>query len=214
MFTSPVPRRHKGRIAIVTDVVRNAVDGSVPLDERHGCGRRRRVVLAPQRLALKLAMMRKRITRVTVAIGKVHRGERAISRKPSRREGRLTPPVPVVDARFAQIFLRGGTGCMRPPGLPCALVVDRGRIDKAKLGRNAPRECTGVSRSLLRIMDLSAMLIVVPSPTRGEGTSMRSSVLLAAQLAASSRTSVSSRIAASASIGSPKAKPWANSQPN
>jgi len=26
MFTPPVPRRHKGRIAIVTNVARNAVD--------------------------------------------------------------------------------------------------------------------------------------------------------------------------------------------
>jgi hypothetical protein len=34
------------------------------------------------------------------------------------------------------------------------------------------------------------------------------------QLAASSRSSVKSRIAASASIGSPKAKPWAYSQPS
>jgi toxin FitB len=34
------------------------------------------------------------------------------------------------------------------------------------------------------------------------------------QLAASSRSSVSSRIAASASIGSPNAKPWAYSQPS
>ena len=32
----------------------------------------------------------------TVAIGKVHRGERALSRKPLRREGRSVPPVPVV----------------------------------------------------------------------------------------------------------------------
>ena len=34
------------------------------------------------------------------------------------------------------------------------------------------------------------------------------------QLAASSRSSVSSRIAASASMGSPNAKPWAYSHPN
>jgi len=38
------------------------------------CGRRNRVVLAPQRLGAKLAMML-RITPMTVAIGKVHRGD-------------------------------------------------------------------------------------------------------------------------------------------
>src|SRR5579871_5200426 len=48
-----------------------------------------------------------RIPLMTVAIGKVHRGERAISRKPLRRGGRLLPPVPVVFALFAQLFARG-----------------------------------------------------------------------------------------------------------
>jgi len=46
----------------------------------------------------------------TVAIKLVHRGEREISRKPLRREGRLSLPVPVVNA-LAQIFL-----CARAPG--------------------------------------------------------------------------------------------------
>jgi hypothetical protein len=38
----------------------DAVDADVPVDERRGCGRRNRVVLAPQRLAL-MPTMRKRI---------------------------------------------------------------------------------------------------------------------------------------------------------
>jgi len=38
---------NEGRIAIVTNVGWNAVDASVSSDVRHGCGRRRRVVLAP-----------------------------------------------------------------------------------------------------------------------------------------------------------------------
>src|SRR5215469_17056352 len=42
-------------------------------------------------------------TRAPVANGMVHRGERGVSRKPLRREGRLSPPVPVVFA-LAQIF--------------------------------------------------------------------------------------------------------------
>ena len=56
----------------------------------------------------------------------VHRGEPEVSRKPLRGEGRLSPPVPVVNARSAQLFLRGGPGCMRPPGLPCALCYSEG----------------------------------------------------------------------------------------
>ena len=43
---SPPFRTDKGRIAIVTDVARNAVDGLVPWDERRRRGRRSRVVLA------------------------------------------------------------------------------------------------------------------------------------------------------------------------
>jgi len=70
------------------------MDADVPVDERHGGGRQRRVVLAPQRSGAKLPTMRKRVAAITVANDKVHRGERAISRKPSRREGRLSPPVP------------------------------------------------------------------------------------------------------------------------
>jgi len=61
-------------VRVVTNVERNAVDADVPVDERVRCGRRSRVVLAPQRLGANLAMML-RITPGTVAIGKVHRGD-------------------------------------------------------------------------------------------------------------------------------------------
>ena len=87
-------------------------------DEQHGGGRQKRVVLAPQRLALKLPTMRECIAVVTVAIGKVHRGERAISRKPLRREGRLSPPGSVVFALFAQIFCAGAPGACGQPAFP------------------------------------------------------------------------------------------------
>jgi hypothetical protein len=43
-----------------------------------------------------------------------------ISRKPLRREGRLSPPVPVVFA-LAQFFFAREPRVQRPPGLPCAL---------------------------------------------------------------------------------------------
>ena len=93
-------------VRVVTNAGRNAVDVKVPLDVRRVRGRQRCVVLAPQRLGANLAMML-RTTPGTVAIGRVHRGERAISRKPLRREGRLSPPVPVGFAPF-RATLRGG----------------------------------------------------------------------------------------------------------
>jgi len=61
-------------VRVVTNVGWIAVDADVPVDERHGGGRRNRVVLAPQRLGA-IPTMRKRIVGVTVAIGKVHRGD-------------------------------------------------------------------------------------------------------------------------------------------
>src|SRR5215469_15542401 len=56
----------------------------------------------------------------------VHRGEHGVSRKPLRREGRLSPPVPVVHA-LAQISFARGPRVQRPPGLPCALFIERVR---------------------------------------------------------------------------------------
>src|SRR5579871_4873179 len=48
--------------------------------------------------------------RATVAIGKVHRGERAISRKPSRREGRCDHRLYLWFLRLRSFF------CARAPG--------------------------------------------------------------------------------------------------
>ena len=52
-------------------------------------------------------------------------GRTRISRKPPRREGRLSPPVPVVIA-LAQIFLRGGPGCSGHPVFPAPSVFQGG----------------------------------------------------------------------------------------
>jgi hypothetical protein len=69
-----------------------------------------------------------------------HRGEREISRKPLRREGRAAPASPVVPAPC--IFFARGPWVWRTPGLPCALLFIEGH---AKLGHNASREYGGVS---------------------------------------------------------------------
>jgi hypothetical protein len=54
IFRRLVP--HKGRIAIVTDAGRDAVDADGTLDEGAGRGRRSRVVLTPQWLASSFAV--------------------------------------------------------------------------------------------------------------------------------------------------------------
>jgi len=71
---APVPLRTQGAYASSQTWSGIAVDVRVLSDVQHASGRRNRVVLAPQRLALKLAMML-RIAPVTVANGKVHRGD-------------------------------------------------------------------------------------------------------------------------------------------
>jgi hypothetical protein len=53
----PAFRSGKRGVRVVTNVERNAVDAEALIDERRFCGRRNRVVLAPQRMALKLATM-------------------------------------------------------------------------------------------------------------------------------------------------------------
>src|SRR5579871_4475962 len=85
-----------------------AVDADVPVDERRGCGRRNRVVLAPQRLTL-MPTMRKRIA----ADGGNRQGSprrSRISRKPSRREGRCDHRLYLWTRACAVFF------CARAPG--------------------------------------------------------------------------------------------------
>ena len=61
-----------------------------------------------------------------------------ISRKPSRGEGRLSPPVPVVNAPRANSFLRGDPGCSGHPAFPAPFVFGgpKGRC-KARAKRAA-----------------------------------------------------------------------------
>jgi hypothetical protein len=94
--------RHKGRIAIVTNVVRNAVDGDGPSDARRNPRTAKSCGPGAPTLAPSLAFAPKAHAgrRWQTSIGSPRRAR--ISRKPLRREGRLIPPVPVVFA-LAQI---------------------------------------------------------------------------------------------------------------
>jgi hypothetical protein len=77
---------HEGRLAIVTDAGRDAVDADGASDESTGCGRRRRVVLTLRCWC--------QVGGVSASDGGKkadHRGDHVISRKPLRGECRVIP---------------------------------------------------------------------------------------------------------------------------
>ncbi len=87
-------------------------------DERHGCGRRSRVVLTPRRWR---QVGEKHFPPATVTKKPDHRGELEVSRKPLRREGRTASAEPVCSCAFSLCFLHARPRVQRAPGLPCAL---------------------------------------------------------------------------------------------
>jgi len=100
------------------------------------------------------ATMRKHrgLQRWQTSIGSPRRAP--ISRKPSRGEGRLSPPVPAVFA-LAQLFFAREPGCMRPPGLPRALTFPRGQtLSTHSSGARARRENAEVYLGLASSSDL------------------------------------------------------------
>jgi hypothetical protein len=77
-------------------------------------------------------------------------GEHGISR-PTIAQGRPSDWLHLYAAVrfFCADFRAADRGCQPAPGLPCALLVLEG--GDAKLGRNAPRECEGVSAIQMRV---------------------------------------------------------------
>src|SRR5437868_15506894 len=73
----------------------------------------------------------------TVAKEPGHRGERGISRKPSRREGRIVS-ANLWWLRSCAFLLRARLRVRRAPGFPCTLSF-KGDL-KQQLGRAAPRD--------------------------------------------------------------------------
>src|SRR6202043_3977872 len=88
-------------------------------------------------------------------------GECGISRKPSRREGRIASAEPVCSCAFFYALLHARPRVQRAPGFPCALLfLSRVEID-AKLGHIAPRERGRTSSRCLTI-ELEIHTHVVP----------------------------------------------------
>src|SRR5580693_3143616 len=71
------------------------------------------------------------------------RGERAISRKPLRREGRIAPSSPVVPSPC--FFMHGGRGCGGHPAFPAPSDAEGGTQAKLR-AQIAPRECCRLSK--------------------------------------------------------------------
>jgi len=96
------------------------------------------VVLTPRRWCQ--VRGKQNFSRATVARKPGHRGERGVSRKPLRREGRDASAEPVCSCAFFCACLHTRPRVQRAPGFPCALLLlSRAAID-AKLGRIAPRD--------------------------------------------------------------------------
>src|SRR5260370_19481299 len=78
---------------------------------------------------------------MTVARKPVHRGEREVSRKPSRGESRDVPAhlwsIPC--AFLCNICRTGGRGCQPAPGFPCALFSSGGPPDGDTRTLHTPR---------------------------------------------------------------------------
>ncbi len=134
-MTCPVPPPSEGRIAIVTDV------GSGMRWTWRRAGRSATMRTAksrgpvPPTLGSSLA---KTFRKVTVANKPGHRGEREVSRKPSRRESRACSGSPVVLPPC--FFIARGPRVRSAPGFPCALWTSRAMV-AARLGQIMPREC-------------------------------------------------------------------------
>jgi hypothetical protein len=101
------------------------VDGKALTDERRFCGRRSRVVLAPRGPASS--------SREAKELRRSDGGKRngsprraPISRKPSRREGRLSLPVPVVFALAQLFFCARAPGAAANPVFPAPSFIGRG----------------------------------------------------------------------------------------
>ena len=77
------------------------------------------------------------------------RGERAISRKPLRREGRDVSGEPVVTNSCAFYFRTRGCGCLGHPAFPAPSVFLR-EMTMQTSGEIVPRECWGVTPVIAR----------------------------------------------------------------
>ena len=153
------------------------MDDGWAFDVRRIRGRRSRVVLArPCRRQVRAKLQRPRADDGGNQL--VHRGELGVSRKPLRREGRSDSACTCGLRAFRATFCARAHGCSAHPAFPAPSCFLERVTQDAKLGRMPSRGrgtmCLQVIRGLS--LELNALLVIVPSPLVGEGTSMRSRV--------------------------------------
>jgi hypothetical protein len=141
-----IPSRQEGRIMIVTNVGRVAVDAGSADNERRESVRQRRVVLT---------------SRCWCQVGGSgpasdggkkadHRGDHVISRKAIAQGMSDVLRCPVCSCAHFLSRLRMRPRVQRASGIPCALLTFEGGKDFENLGRIAPREREGAFTVILR----------------------------------------------------------------
>ncbi len=90
-------------------------------------------------------------SRMTVARKPGHRGERGVSRNPSRRESRIASAEPVCSCAFCPITIAHETAGAARTRLSLRPLALRGRPADARLGRIAPRDRGRTSSRCLTI---------------------------------------------------------------
>ena len=143
----PIPSHSEGRLAIVTDAGRDAVDAAQHADERAASGRRSRVVLTPRRWCQVFAELS---ALATVANKPGHRGEHEGNRKTIVRgmPGDFRCDRGDCCHWHGLFFCPARLRAHWAPGIPCAL-SSRARNFPANLGRIAPRECGVVATAVI-----------------------------------------------------------------
>jgi hypothetical protein len=131
-ISTAVPSQTEGRLAIVTNAGRDAVDALALLTNSAGCGRQNRVVLTPRR---RRQVCGKRFPQATVTRKPDRRGEYDISRKPLRGECRVIPVYLTNACALYHTHCTRGYRAHRTPGIPCALVMEEGGTCRPNLAQ-------------------------------------------------------------------------------
>jgi hypothetical protein len=139
-----VPPRQEGRIAIVTNAKRDAMDADASSDVR--CGWRTAKACGPGTPglvpSLQVMILQATVTKRSWTPGRARSSVNTIAQGMSDCFG-----VPVVNLLVCFLLLHARPRVHKTPGIPCALFLSRDKVD-AQLGRMTPRECRFLSSAL------------------------------------------------------------------
>jgi hypothetical protein len=135
-ISAAVSSHQEGRIAIVMNAGRDAMDADALLDEQRVKRTAKSCGPDASTLAFKLTRV---ISQATVTTKPDHRGERGISRKTIARGMPDCFGEPVVTNSYAFLFCMRGCGRIERPAFPAPSEF-RMALHNAKLARNARRD--------------------------------------------------------------------------